>query len=92
MRDKAQRTILKMSASGNSVPDVDFRGGKKDHNGPHARNLGGGERRRSSGTEYGVARSEYGFGRDGQNPDGVEGQEQTAAMRQQRRRRAQGRV
>ena len=86
-----------MSASGfaregDPVPEVEFRGGRNkrgggDHDSPHARNLGGEDRRSSS--EYGVRRSEYGFAQGGQNPDG-EGQERTAAMRQQRRRRAQG--
>ena len=80
-----------MSAA--AVPEVEIRGGGRnkrgssgDHNNPHARNLGGG----GSSSEYGVRRSEYGFAQDGQNPDGEGGQEQTAAMRQQRRRRAQG--
>ena len=79
-----------MSASSDPpVPEVEIRGGRNkrgggDSTGAHARNLGGG----SGGSDYGVRRSEYGFAQDGHDPDG---EEQTAAMRQQRRRRAQER-
>ena len=81
-----------MSASGDPpVPEVEIRGGRNkrgggDSAGAHARNLGGG-----GGGSDRVRRSEYGFAQEGHDPDGEGGQEQTAAMRQQRRRRAQER-